>query len=329
MRLVKPRALRPGDCIGIVSTSSPVSAAELDRLTAYLGAPGLRGPGGRRHARPERLPRRAARSAGPPGCWRMFGDPEVSLVMPVSGGTGAGHLVDLLDYGLIRAHPKLFTAFSDPSVLSNSILAAAGLPSVHGVSGFQFFGWADVDEPTETGVLADGFRPDRRAGGARRGLARAPGRWLRRVRPGRGRKPRGDVGPGGHSLDAVHGRAPSCCWRPWKRDVRGGGPHAHAVAAGRGLRGHRRPGDRRASRLGPRGRPGRQHRRTGAALRPRAGSRSSPESSSATSSARSCSRSAAGWSSACAASTRCCGTWKTLSRRPAETGRRRQRPGRR
>jgi muramoyltetrapeptide carboxypeptidase len=81
---------------------------------------------------------------------RMFGDPEVALVMPASGGTGAGHLVDLLDYGLIRAHPKLFAGFSNPSVLNNALLAAAGLPSVHGVSGFQFFGWADVDEPTDT-----------------------------------------------------------------------------------------------------------------------------------------------------------------------------------
>ncbi len=56
----------------------------------------------------------------------MFGDPEVSLVMPASGGTGAGHLVDLLDYQSIRAHPKLFTGFSNPSVLNNAILAAAG-----------------------------------------------------------------------------------------------------------------------------------------------------------------------------------------------------------
>jgi muramoyltetrapeptide carboxypeptidase len=80
----------------------------------------------------------------------MFADPGVSLVMPVSGGTGAGHLVDLLDHDVIRASPKVFTTFSDPSVLSNSILVAAGLPSVHGVSGFQFFGWPDVDEPTET-----------------------------------------------------------------------------------------------------------------------------------------------------------------------------------
>jgi muramoyltetrapeptide carboxypeptidase len=149
MQLVKPRALRPGGCIGIVSTSSPVSAGELDRLTAYLAgrgyevrvADGLLDRDGWLAGSAER------RAAGVLG---MFGDPEVSVVMPVSGGTGAGHLVDLLDYDLIRAHPKLFTTFSDPVVLSNSILATAGLPSVHGVSGFQFFGWADVDEPTET-----------------------------------------------------------------------------------------------------------------------------------------------------------------------------------
>ena len=62
---------------------------------------------------------------------RMFCDPEVSLIMPATGGTGAGHLVDLLDYQLIRAHPTLFTGFSNPSVLNNSILAAAaaGMPT--------------------------------------------------------------------------------------------------------------------------------------------------------------------------------------------------------
>ena len=40
MQLVKPRALRAGDCIGVVSTSSPVSPGELDRLTAYLAGRG-------------------------------------------------------------------------------------------------------------------------------------------------------------------------------------------------------------------------------------------------------------------------------------------------
>ncbi len=146
---MKPRALRPGDRIGIVSTSSPVTTDELDRLVAYLRdrgfatrvADGVLDRAGHFAGSAER---RAA------GVQAMFADPDVSMVMPATGGTGAPHLVDLLDYELIRAQPKLFTAFSDPSVLTNSILAAASLPSVHGVSGFQFFGWPDIDEPTET-----------------------------------------------------------------------------------------------------------------------------------------------------------------------------------
>jgi muramoyltetrapeptide carboxypeptidase len=149
MELLKPRAIRSGDTIGVVSTSSPVSGDELDRLTDYLGSQGygVRVADGmldRYGYLGGTVQRRAA------GVMRMFEDPEVALVMPVSGGTGAGHLVDQLDYGVIRAHPKLFTAFSDPSVLTCSILAAAGLASVHGVSGFQFFGWTDVDKSTET-----------------------------------------------------------------------------------------------------------------------------------------------------------------------------------
>lgn len=141
MQLRKPRALRPGDGIGIVSTSSPVTPAQLDTLVSYLGGRGYAvkvadGVLDRHGYLGGRAERRAA------GVMRMFTDPEVALVMPVSGGNGAGHLVDRLDYGLIRANPKLFTGFSDPSVLNNSLLAGAGLPSVHGVSGFQFFGWA-------------------------------------------------------------------------------------------------------------------------------------------------------------------------------------------
>jgi muramoyltetrapeptide carboxypeptidase len=149
MDLAKPRAIQAGDTVGIISTSSPLTTDELDRLVAYLGgrgyavrvADGVLDQDGHLAGTAER---RAA------GVRAMFADPDVSLVMPATGGTGAAHLVDLLDYELIRAQPKLFTAFSDPSVLANSILAAAGLPTVHGVSGFQFFGWPDIDEPTET-----------------------------------------------------------------------------------------------------------------------------------------------------------------------------------
>jgi muramoyltetrapeptide carboxypeptidase len=146
---IKPQPVRKGDHIGLVSTSSPVTAQQLDRLTGYLDGLGY----GVRVAdgvldRFGHFAGSAERRAA--GVMQMFADPEVSLVLPVNGGYGAGQLVDRLDYRVVRENPKVLAGFSDPSVLNNSILAAAGLPSVHGVNGIQFFGWDDVDEPTET-----------------------------------------------------------------------------------------------------------------------------------------------------------------------------------
>lgn len=152
VEMLKPRALMAGDTIGIVSISSPVSSAKLSRLTGYLRRRGYQvkvaegagdrfghfaGPAGRRAA----------------GVMAMFADPEVAMVLPATGGTGAYQLVDRLDYDLIRAHPKLLAGFSDPSILNHAILGAAGLATLYGATGFQFF--ADEIEPgTERGFWA-------------------------------------------------------------------------------------------------------------------------------------------------------------------------------
>jgi muramoyltetrapeptide carboxypeptidase len=152
MELIKPRALRSGDTIGIVSTSSPVSPDELSRLAGYLRgrgyqvklAAGLTDRLGYFGGTPER---RAA------GVNAMFADPEVAMVLPATGGTGAHQLIDRLDYELIRAHPKLFAGFSNPSALNNSMLAAAGLATLHGATGFQFF-QPDVEPGTERAFWA-------------------------------------------------------------------------------------------------------------------------------------------------------------------------------
>jgi muramoyltetrapeptide carboxypeptidase len=148
MQPAKPRAVRPGDVVGLVSTSSPVPAEQLDRITGYLRARGyaVRVPDGVLDRTGHFGGTAGQRAAG---VMRMFADPEVALVMPVTGGFGAVHLVDLLDYQAIRAHPKVFAGFSDSSVLNSSILAAAALPSVHGVCGIHFSGWPDPDEPDE------------------------------------------------------------------------------------------------------------------------------------------------------------------------------------
>src|ERR1700761_7311454 len=150
--VLRPGAIQPGDTVGIVSTSSPVSEGELARLLGYLRGRGYRvkvadGVG-------ERLGDFAGRAErGAAGVMARFADPEVAMVLPANGGTGAHQLVDRLDYDLIRANPKLFAGFSNPTILNNAILAAAGLASLHGVTGFQFF--QDQIEPgTERGFWA-------------------------------------------------------------------------------------------------------------------------------------------------------------------------------
>jgi len=145
--LVRPAAVRPGDTVAIVSTSSPVSQDQLDRLSRYFHergygvqvAPGadaatgyLAGP-------------REQRAAD---LMAAFTDPAVRLIVPATGGKGAAHLLDLLDYEVIRANPKIFTGISDPPIVGNAIYHRAGLPALHGPSGYDFF-QPEVDADTE------------------------------------------------------------------------------------------------------------------------------------------------------------------------------------
>ncbi|HEY7483619.1 MAG TPA: LD-carboxypeptidase [Streptosporangiaceae bacterium] len=125
--------------MAIVATSSPVRHAERDRLRRYFADRGydvwlapsttvtppgyLAGP-------------RAQRAAD---LMAAFTDPTVTLIVPATGGKGAAHLLDLLDYDAIRANPKVFTGMSDPSILGNAIFHRAGLPTLHGPSGYDFF----------------------------------------------------------------------------------------------------------------------------------------------------------------------------------------------
>ncbi|MDT0318284.1 S66 peptidase family protein [Streptomyces millisiae] len=138
METVKPPALAPGAHVGVVATSSPVSPEQLRRVTGHFearGHPVKVAPGvlDRLGFLAGTAERRAA------GVMAMFADPDVGLVVPANGGAGAEHLVDRLDYPTIRANPKLFTGFSNPTSLNNAIWSAARVPSLHGISGFQFF----------------------------------------------------------------------------------------------------------------------------------------------------------------------------------------------
>src|SRR6185503_9789426 len=63
-----------------------------------------------------------------------FADPEVTVVLSAIGGDNSDELVDLLDYDLIRAHPKVFQGMSDITVLHCARQRHAGLATFYGPS---------------------------------------------------------------------------------------------------------------------------------------------------------------------------------------------------
>jgi muramoyltetrapeptide carboxypeptidase len=57
----------------------------------------------------------------------MFLDERVGAILCTRGGYGAGRLLDLIDYDLVREHPKVLVGFSDITALSMALLSQCGL----------------------------------------------------------------------------------------------------------------------------------------------------------------------------------------------------------
>lgn len=131
---LKPPRLRLGDTIGIVSPSWGGGARfphRIERGAAHLRSLGFRVQFAS-HARrsigyvSDTAENRAA------DIHAMFLDPEVKAIVASIGGDHSCHLLPLLDFDLIRAHPKVFVGFSDVTVLNVAIYTAAGLATFNG-----------------------------------------------------------------------------------------------------------------------------------------------------------------------------------------------------
>ena len=61
-----------------------------------------------------------------------FLDEDVAVVLASIGGNHSNQLLPLLDFDLIRAHPKVFQGYSDVTVLHWAIASRAGLATFYG-----------------------------------------------------------------------------------------------------------------------------------------------------------------------------------------------------
>jgi muramoyltetrapeptide carboxypeptidase len=130
--LARPRALAPGDTVGLITPATevpdPDRLALAERTISYFKLRMKRGRNvGRRFGT-----YRESLAARLDDLHAMFRDPEVKAVFCIRGGYASAHLLDRIDYDLIRRNPKIFLGYSDITTMHLAINKNSRLVTFHG-----------------------------------------------------------------------------------------------------------------------------------------------------------------------------------------------------
>jgi muramoyltetrapeptide carboxypeptidase len=129
--MLRPRALRPGSRIAIVSPASPFDRAEFDAGLAELRALGYE------PVHDERVFAREPMVSGPArlraeAFLDALRDPSVDAILAVRGGYGSVEILPFLDAHELRESRKIICGYSDITSLLVYAVCQAGLVAFHG-----------------------------------------------------------------------------------------------------------------------------------------------------------------------------------------------------
>ena len=130
-KLIHPPRLNPGETIGIVAP-----AGAFDREIFNQGLNTLKSMGF--HTRvPDEIFDKTGYLAGSDAQRAelvnlLFKDPDVKAIICARGGFGCLRMLPLVDFDIIRTHPKIFVGFSDVTALLTAITIQSGLVTFHG-----------------------------------------------------------------------------------------------------------------------------------------------------------------------------------------------------
>jgi len=153
-----PRRLRAGDVVGLVAPAGFLA----DRSELDIAADAVRAMGLEPRLAPNILNRHGylagtdeERAAG---VNMMFADPAVRLVLAVRGGWGSARILPLLDYGAMRADPKVLVGFSDVTALHLALQSQrVGFATIHGPNAAS--SWPSAAWEPLRALLFDGATP--------------------------------------------------------------------------------------------------------------------------------------------------------------------------
>lgn len=139
--MLAPR-LQPGDCIGLFSPSSPISASVPVRYLRgrdFLREKGFRIlegslTGRRDFYRSGSIAQRAEELN------QLIRNPDVRCIMSTIGGMNSNSILPYIDYDALRRDPKIIVGYSDVTALLLGIYAQTGLTAYYGPAAAASFG---------------------------------------------------------------------------------------------------------------------------------------------------------------------------------------------
>ena len=129
--MVKPRALRPGDRIAVVSPASPFARQEFDAGVEEIRRLGFE------PTWDDSVFAREAYVSGSPATraaafLKAWFDPSIAALIAVRGGYGSVHILPLLLADQLRRSPKAFIGYSDNTSLLTWLTCGCGIAAFHG-----------------------------------------------------------------------------------------------------------------------------------------------------------------------------------------------------
>jgi len=135
--ILKPPRLRPGNTVGLINPAGATfHPDDVNIARETLAALGLKMKTGK-HLLDRYGYLAGTDAARAEDVNTMFADTGIQAILTLRGGWGCNRILDLLDYKLIRKHPKILMGYSDITSLLLALNAKTGLVTFHGPVGIS------------------------------------------------------------------------------------------------------------------------------------------------------------------------------------------------
>jgi len=157
-KIVRPKRLRAGQTVALISPSSGLSMADINKAIDNMNSLGLKSKLGKYADKTNGFLAGTDAQRVEDIHW-AFTDPSIDAVWCLRGGYGLSRILPQIDFAKIKGNPKPFIGYSDITALHVAIHQRTGLVTFHGPVATSTFSDYARDHVVKT--LFSGTAPDR------------------------------------------------------------------------------------------------------------------------------------------------------------------------